>query len=712
MAIFYTNSGSFNDLKVSGSTIMSASSGAVLQLKSSGSTIFSVSGSGGEIFNISDIGSSTALFTVSSGSTTILNIDNTKIASISGSLVITGSTYIKGLGTTSQNNVVTIDSSTGQLYYTASSAFGGGGSGTPGGSDTEIQFNKAGAFSGSSNFIFNYTNQSLQQGFSTTASGQWSHAEGYNTRALGSLSHAEGYNTQAWNEGAHSEGDGTLAQGNYSHAEGKSTSTSGFYAHTEGDHTYAQGDYSHAEGNYAQSLGAHSHAEGTHTQAVGESSHAEGNYTQAVGDYSHAEGNYTIASSSYSHAEGENTLAIGYASHAEGGGNTIGGKAYQSAINPFGAGFLYLGTKYGDVSPDLPSTGNIIFYSASIFTRLTYSIVTGYYGGDTVFFLDQSFDAGESGSVIIVENPSPPLADIIFAGNYSHAEGASNRVLNGAAHAEGEQTIASGVGSHAEGTYTQAIGNYSHAEGVMTVAAGNYQHVQGRYNLISSIDSALIVGNGGDPSSRSNLLFAGGNEVQVTGSLIVTGSLKQNGYEVKPYKVYTALLSQNYDGSDEQFQNTGTLVIGRTYYILIDQVDSPGYDFTNVGAPSNTLGVYFVATGTTPNSWGADEGGIDILRYNLGAPTVKVLENTIGNIWWTYNTTGIYEINSNGLFTTDKVQTSLTLWGDDASTPRFGIVQLNSTSIMYLNVLDGTYSFTDFIGGASNNTSIEIRVYN
>jgi len=125
MAIFYTDSGSFNDLKVSGSTFMSASRGIALQVKSSGSTIFSVSGSGGEIFNISDIGSSTALFTVASGSTTILNVDNTKNVSISGSLVVTGSAYVKGLGTTSQTNVVTIDSTTGQLYYTASSAVGG-----------------------------------------------------------------------------------------------------------------------------------------------------------------------------------------------------------------------------------------------------------------------------------------------------------------------------------------------------------------------------------------------------------------------------------------------------------------------------------------------------------------------------------------------------------------------------------------------------------
>jgi hypothetical protein len=122
MAIFYSDSGSLRDLKVTGSTLMTTSTGIALQVKSSGSTIFSVSGSGGEIFNISDVGSSTALFTVASASTNILNVDNTKNVSISGSLIVTGSAYLRGLGTTTQTSIVTIDTSTGQLYTTASSA--------------------------------------------------------------------------------------------------------------------------------------------------------------------------------------------------------------------------------------------------------------------------------------------------------------------------------------------------------------------------------------------------------------------------------------------------------------------------------------------------------------------------------------------------------------------------------------------------------------
>jgi hypothetical protein len=48
---------------------------------------------------------------------------------MTGSLDISGSLTIRNLTSSNQANVVTIDSTTGQLYYTASSAFGGGGSG-------------------------------------------------------------------------------------------------------------------------------------------------------------------------------------------------------------------------------------------------------------------------------------------------------------------------------------------------------------------------------------------------------------------------------------------------------------------------------------------------------------------------------------------------------------------------------------------------------
>ena len=110
-------------------------------------------------------------------------------------------------------------------------------------------------------------------------------------------------------------------------------------------------------------------------------------------------------------------------------------------------------------------------------------------------------------------------------GLYSHAEGSGTQALETGSHAEGTGTQAKGIYSHAEGNNTQAIGEASHAEGFWTVASGSYQHVQGQYNLSSSIQSAFIIGNGVSDGSRSNLVFAAGNTVQITGSLRVSGSI-------------------------------------------------------------------------------------------------------------------------------------------------------------------------------------------
>lgn len=122
--------------------------------------------------------------------------------------------------------------------------------------------------------------------------------------------------------------------------------------------------------------------------------------------------------------------------------------------------------------------------------------------------------------------------------------------------------------------------------------------------------------------------------------------------DVRGYKVYTALLTQI--GGDNIVNISSLdpplLSIGTTYTITIN--DGTG-DFTNIGAPNNNPGTSFVATGTTPTNWGTpDDVG---LSYNTGAPIVTVLENTIGNIWWTYLTAGFYIANSDGLFTAGKV---------------------------------------------------------
>ena len=188
----------------------------------------------------------------------------------------------------------------------------------------------------------------------------------------------------------------------------------------------------------------------------------------------------------------------------------------------------------------------------------------------------------------------------------------------------------------------------------------------------------------------------------------VKTTVQEIGSFNRPYKVYTALLTQSGGDVPSVFQNldNGSLVVGVTYEISSYEA---GDDFTNVGAPSNANGVQFVATGTTAASW----SGATELNFNHGAPVVTVLENTIGNIWFTYNNFGSYQLYSDGLFTIGK------------TTAIIGSAMESILNGALSSIVDGGFNSifniatAVIIAGAASpiddqlvNTPIEIRVYN
>ena len=109
-------------------------------------------------------------------------------------------------------------------------------------------------------------------------------------------------------------------------------------------------------------------------------------------------------------------------------------------------------------------------------------------------------------------------------GYASHAEGVMTSASGDYSHAEGEGTLAKGYASHAEGGFTYTGGDYSHAAGIYTSASADYQSVIGNSNKPSPNPSAFIIGNGTGPGNESNLLYASGSNVQITGSLYVSRS--------------------------------------------------------------------------------------------------------------------------------------------------------------------------------------------
>jgi hypothetical protein len=542
MAIFYTDSGSFNSLQVTGSTTISASSGIALQLKSSGSTILSISGSGGEIFNISDA-SSTNLFSVSSGSLTIFSVNNSKSTNISGSLTVTGSL-----------NVTT--GITGSLLGTSSYAIQALSSSYFSGSVTSASFATTASYvanaisaSYAPNTTFPYTGSALITG-SLTVTGSVN-ANNFTGSLLGTSSWAQNSITSSYIQNAQTASYvlnavsssfastaltssyiqtaqtasyvtssaivGTVISASYAltssyvlNAISSSFATTASYALNSVGAAFPYtgsaeitgslgitGSLNNGLNNIAPGL--YSHAEGGETIADGNYSHAEGRNTQALGAYSHAEGEYATAGGAHSHAEGANTFALGGSSHAEGTGTyTYGDKSHAEGSETTAIGQ----NSHAEGSSTLTG-GNA--YSCSIsdgFVEIDASqgdLTNTFTEGITILFGD-TFTIGASvqqgivtGSLFNGTNTTFQLLNlsstIATAGILDKNGNLPNQLGGNTAHAEGSGTTALGDFSHAEGSGTTSYGAYSHAEGNGN-SFGDFSHAEGSSTSVGQYSHA------------------------------------------------------------------------------------------------------------------------------------------------------------------------------------------------------------------------------
>ena len=224
--------------------------------------------------------------------------------------------------------------------------------------------------------------------------------------------------------------------------------------------------------------------------------------------------------------------------------------------------------------------------------------------------------------------------------------------------------------------------------------------------------------SGSDGSSGTSGSDGSSGSSGTSGSDGSSGSSGTSGSDgstfVLPYKVFTALITQA--GGDapamlyvgEPSYSTNKLTIGVTYQI----VDGDG-DFTNVGAPNNFLGTKFIATGEVPANRGDDN---TVLSYNGGAPVATILENTLGNIYFLYESVGYYTIHANhpdSIFTFGKTWNYISPDATSLGYPEeSGYKQINwgNSDTLYLKCVN----MSDLSGADSklDNTSIEIRVYN
>ena len=146
------------------------------------------------------------------------------------------------------------------------------GASTVAGSDTQVQYNNAGAFGANADFTFNNAGKFLRV------------------------------------SGSFNQGDNNVTFSDFSHAEGQNSFAGAMYSHAEGYNTATNAVYSHAEGVLCAAYASGSHAEGYSSFTYGEGAHAEGYQTVASGTYSHTEGQRTIASGSYQTVIGKYNL--------------------------------------------------------------------------------------------------------------------------------------------------------------------------------------------------------------------------------------------------------------------------------------------------------------------------------------------------------------------------------------------------------------------
>lgn len=220
-------------------------------------------------------------------------------------------------------------------------------------------------------------------------------------------------------------------------------------------------------------------------------------------------------------------------------------------------------------------------------------------------------------------------------------------------------------------------------------------------------------------STEDNLLWQISKQLEQLTNVTAKGCTTTTTTTTLPvYRVYTALLTQ-YGGDVVKEKTQGdSLDLGITY--LID-VNSENADLTIFGAPNSNVGTYFVCTnaGTLPLT-----GSISLV-WNEGAPIVTVLENTIGNIWFSYKSAGVYRCYSDDLFTINKTTVFIS---DTVNGKSDNSVDLLTMRVLcsldtgaqpsYLGIYTGTASgsYEDSIITPTSDleyaVTFEIRVYN
>ena len=211
-----------------------------------------------------------------------------------------------------------------------------GGAGVPGGVDTNVQYNDAGAFGGDAGLCFFEVLNSVTIGAGCTATGNRALSQGNTNAVAGDNSRASGNGNIVGGDNSEASGDTNNVAGDNSVAEGSGNAVAGNQAHAEGTGNGATVNNAHVEGNGNTAAGLQSHVEGAFNVGNALDCHVEGrgNAVPVGAIASHVEGGFNIvgAAATDSHVEGNSNDCGAARGHAEGTGNIISPGANQAHV--------------------------------------------------------------------------------------------------------------------------------------------------------------------------------------------------------------------------------------------------------------------------------------------------------------------------------------------------------------------------------------------
>jgi hypothetical protein len=186
-----------------------------------------------------------------------------------------------------------------------------------------------------------------------------------------------------------------------------------------------------------------------------------------------------------------------------------------------------------------------------------------------------------------------------------------------------------------------------------------------------------------------------------TGDVAQKFTLEQAKAYIRPYKVYTALLTQSGNGTFTL--TSGILTVGAKYEITNFAI---GDDFSNVAnvirGTINTNGCEFIATGTTPSNYSNGSTLTD-----TSAPIATVLENTLGeDVVWSKGKAGSYKASSKIDF---ELLSTFILCGAVKISNAVIVITIDQIN---KDITLQTHSSGSLSDDILDYTSFEIRVYN